>query len=79
MGLFNCGENKNHFAIVIIKDNSIFDAMNGLLIKKIEESGFKKSFLAEKIGVQPNYLYMCIKGTRDLSLDKEKKLRELLK
>lgn len=53
--------------------------MNGIMIKKIEESGFKKSFLAKKIGVQPNYFYMCMKGTRSLSADKEAKLRELLK
>lgn len=53
--------------------------MNGIIIKKIEDSGLKKSFLAEKIGVQPNYFYMCMKGIRNLSADKEAKLRELLK
>ena len=53
--------------------------MNGLLIKKIEESGFKKVYLAKQIGVEPNYLYMCIKGTRNLSAEKEAKLRELVK
>lgn len=53
--------------------------MNGLLKNKIEASGFKKSYLAQQIGVQANYFYMCLKGTRSLSLDKEKKLREILK
>lgn len=50
----------------------------GLRIK-VEESGFKKSYLAGKIGVQANYFYMCMKGTRSLSKDKENKLREILK
>jgi len=53
--------------------------MNGIIKKKIEDSGFKKSYLAKQIGVQPNYFYMCIKGTRSLSSDKESKLREILK
>jgi len=53
--------------------------MNGLLKTKVEDSGFKKSYLAEKIGVKPNYFYMCMKGTRFLSKQKEDLLREILK
>mgnify|MGYP003437373772 FL=1 len=74
-------KNKNKFwnQLVIINNNFTFVLMNGIIIKKIEDSGLKKSFLAEKIGVQPNYFYMCMKGIRNLSADKEAKLRELLK
>jgi len=53
--------------------------MTGILREKVKGSGFKKSYLAEKIGVQPNYFYMCLKGTRNLAEDKQKKLREILK
>lgn len=53
--------------------------MNNLIKIKIKESGLKKSFIAEKLGIQPNYFYMCLKGTRNLSLEKENKLREILK
>jgi len=53
--------------------------METLLKLKIKESGFKHKHLAEKIGVAPNYFYMCMKGIRDLSQDKQSKLKELLK
>lgn len=53
--------------------------METLLKLKVQESGFKLKHLAEKIGVQPNYFYMCMKGVRDLSKDKQDRLKEILK
>lgn len=52
--------------------------METLLKIKIKESGLKQSFLAEKIGVKPNYFYMCMKGLRQLSKDKQDKLKSIL-
>jgi plasmid maintenance system antidote protein VapI len=52
--------------------------METLLRLKVKSSGFKHKHLAEKIGVSPNYFYMCVKGLRELSKDKQTKLKELL-
>lgn len=52
--------------------------MNESLIKKARESGFKVNFLAERIGVKPNYLAMCLRGERNLAEDKCKKLKDFL-
>lgn len=52
--------------------------MNNSLIIKARESGFKVNFLATKIGVKPNYLAMCLRGERNLSEDKCKKLKNFL-
>lgn len=53
--------------------------METLLKLKIKESGIKLSFLAKKINVSPNYFYMCMKGTRELSQDKQSMLKQILK
>jgi len=52
--------------------------METLLKIKVEKSGFKQNYLAEQIGVKPNYFYMCMKGLRQLSKDKQDKLKILL-
>lgn len=52
--------------------------MNKSLITKARESGFKVNKLAERIGVTPNYLAMCLRGERLLAEDKCKKLKEFL-
>lgn len=52
--------------------------MNEDILNLIEASGFKKKFIAEKIGITPVYFSMCLKGTRELSRKKERKLLELL-
>lgn len=46
---------------------------------KIKESGIKVSFLAKKIGVTPNYLYMCMSGERHLSNEKEQLINLYIK
>ena len=53
--------------------------METLLRLKVQQSGFKQKHLAEKIGVAPNYFYMCMKGIRELSAEKQNKLKEILK
>lgn len=52
--------------------------MNESLKKKVRDSGFKVKTLAERIGVSPNYLSMCLNGLRLLSEDKIKKLKDFL-
>lgn len=52
--------------------------METKLKEKINASGFKKTFLAEKVGVTANYFYMCLKGTRNLSTKKLTTLKTLL-
>lgn len=53
--------------------------METLLRIRVQESGFKHKHLAEQIGVTPNYFYMCVKGLRELSKEKQNKLKSLLK
>lgn len=52
--------------------------MEEQLKDRIERSGLKKKNIAEKIGVTPNFLSMCISGTRRLSDEKIQKLKELV-
>ncbi len=52
--------------------------MEKSLIKKVEDSGFKKKALAEKLGIVPNHLYQALKGNRNLSVEKEDALKQLL-
>lgn len=52
--------------------------MNESLKNLVKSSGFKINFLAEKIGTSANYLAMCVRGERNLSEDKCKKLKEFL-
>jgi plasmid maintenance system antidote protein VapI len=52
--------------------------MNESLKIKVRESGFKVYFLADKIGVGKNYLSMCLRGERNLSVYKSSKLTDFL-
>lgn len=52
--------------------------MDAEIVKKIEESGFKKKYIAKKIDITPAYLRLCMIGERNLSGRKEQKLIELL-
>lgn len=48
------------------------------IIEKIQNSGFKKKYIAHKIGITPTYLHLCMTGKRTLSGRKEEKLLNLL-
>lgn len=52
--------------------------MDKQVIDLIKKSGIKQIVLARKIGITPNYLSMCIKGRRKLSIEKSKKLKSIL-
>lgn len=45
---------------------------------KIKQSGLKQKYLAETIGVSENFFSMCIKGKRNLSKQKQDKLKAIL-
>lgn len=53
--------------------------MNGIIKEKVKASGFKYKFLAEAIGVHPQFFSMVMRGERNLSLKNEDKLRQLIK
>lgn len=53
--------------------------MNGLTREKVKASGFKYNHLAAQINVHPQYFSMVMRGERSLSLEKEAKLKEILK
>ncbi len=53
--------------------------MNGLTKEKVKASGFRYNHLATQIGVHPQFFSMVMRGERNLSLEKENKLKELLK
>lgn len=53
--------------------------MNQELKSQVNNSPLKKKFIAQKIGVHPGTLSMCLKGERHLDADKEEKLKEVLK
>ena len=44
----------------------------------IAKTGLKKNFIAKKIGLAPNTLYLFLAGKRNLALNKEEKLKQLL-
>ena len=46
---------------------------------KIKSKGLKISWLAEQIGVSQPMLSMFLKGERQISIEKENKLKEMLK
>ena len=46
--------------------------------ERIKACGLKQKYIAGKIGITPNYLYMCLSGTRRLSDEKLKQLKKLL-
>ncbi len=48
------------------------------LKEHIRETGIKKSKIAEKLGVSAGHLSFVINGKRDLSIDLERKIRELI-
>ena len=48
------------------------------IIDKIKKSGYKKKYLAEKIGVTQSYLSMCITGKRNMSEKKQTELKTIL-
>jgi plasmid maintenance system antidote protein VapI len=52
--------------------------MENDLKKTIKQSGLKQKYLAETIGVSENFFSMCIKGKRNLSKQKEDKLKDIL-
>lgn len=52
--------------------------MNGILIKRINNSGLKKKHIAERLNVQPSTLSMWISGDRAIPVDKEILLKQLL-
>jgi predicted transcriptional regulator len=45
---------------------------------RIKNSGYKKKFIAEKIGVHQVVFSYYLKGERDLPIDKEQKLKMFL-
>lgn len=49
-----------------------------ILKDEIEESGFKKSFIAEKLGILPNHLSEIFKGKRNITAELALKLEEAL-
>lgn len=53
--------------------------MNGITKEKVKASGFKYAHLATQIGVHPQYFSMVMRGERNLSLEKEEKLKLILK
>lgn len=46
--------------------------------KRIKDCGLKQKYLAGKLGLTPNYLSMCLSGTRKLSEQKLKQLKKLI-
>lgn len=46
--------------------------------ERIKNCGLKQKYIAGKIGITPNYLSMCLLGTRKLSKKKLNQLKELL-
>jgi hypothetical protein len=52
--------------------------METLLKLKVAKSGFKKKYLAEQLGIKPNYFYMCMKGLRELSKEKQDLLKKII-
>lgn len=53
--------------------------MNNNLKQQVHNSPLKKKYIAEKIGVVPTVLSMCLKGERHLNPVQEEKLKELLR
>jgi transcriptional regulator with XRE-family HTH domain len=45
---------------------------------RIKRCGFKQKYIAGKIGITPNYLSMCLTGSRKLSDEKLNQLKKLL-
>lgn len=65
-------------SVFFVRFYSYIRSMESKLNELISNSGLKKKFLAEKIGITQTYLSMCLKGKRNLSKSKLNKLKELL-
>jgi len=52
--------------------------MDQELILKVNQSGLKKKFIAQKLEITPNHLYQSLLGNRRLSSKKQDALRKLL-
>lgn len=53
--------------------------MNSITKQRVKLSGFKYKHLATQLDVHPQYFSMVMRGERNLSLEKEAKLKELVK
>lgn len=51
---------------------------NEAIKKKVEQSGFRKNFIAEKIGTSLTQLSLHINGKRDLPIETEDRLKRFL-
>jgi len=45
---------------------------------KIQASGYKYKYLSERLKITNNYFSMCLHGTRNMSNEKQIKLRKIL-
>ncbi|MEY3422412.1 MAG: hypothetical protein RIR48_2726 [Bacteroidota bacterium] len=52
--------------------------MDEQLKNRIKESGYKNKYLAEQLGITPNFLSMCKSGKRRMSDEKINSLKKLL-
>lgn len=52
--------------------------MDTTLRIKVKESGFKMTYLANKLGITKTYFYMCMAGKRNMDPWKQKALKEIL-
>ena len=48
------------------------------IISKIQKSGYKQKYLAEKLKITENYLSMCLNGRRNLSERKKDELKKII-
>jgi predicted transcriptional regulator len=48
------------------------------LVKKIEDKGLKKTWLARQLGISSTLLSFYLTGTRDMPEDRKRKLEEIL-
>jgi plasmid maintenance system antidote protein VapI len=53
--------------------------MNSITKEKVKASGFKYKHLAKQLEIHPQYFSMVMRGERSLSLEKEGRLKEILK
>jgi plasmid maintenance system antidote protein VapI len=54
------------------------EKLNTTLLIAIEESGYKKSFLAEKINIPAKYMKSIVHGKKTLTQDQKEILAKLL-
>lgn len=80
---FSCGSGilQDFFINIVLnyKNKLYFYGMNSITKEKVKASGFKYNHLATLLDVHPQYFSMVMRGERNLSLDKENKLKEILK